>query len=145
MELNTWLFRLKQQNTDIYNVSELVNLIHHPPSSLWENHQYQAMASWLEGCLKLSHYFEDLGHHQLAYQYIQMAYARLQRIAVDPHSELNLRYWSAANLDQLTVAMIEFCQKQRDWNNESKQAIELHIAFMTTLGALNMREDPRII
>lgn len=145
MQLDTWLFRLKQQNSGTYNISELVKLIHNPPTALWSDYQYPAIASWLEGCLKLSQYFDDLGHHTLAYQYIQMAYARLQSITADPHADLELRYWGAAHLDQLTVVMIEFCQRHKGWGEECYQAIELHIAFMTPLGELNMRERPNSV
>ncbi|MGO2498242.1 MAG: hypothetical protein ACTH6I_09480 [Vibrio litoralis] len=68
-----------------------------------------------------------------------MAYARLQSITANPHTQVELRYWGAAYLDQLTVMMLEFCQRQPEWQQESYQLIELHIAFMTPLGELNMR------
>ncbi|WP_105901096.1 hypothetical protein [Vibrio gangliei] len=143
MQLDTWLFRLRQQNTQANSMSELVKLIHQPPYCIWKQYQFKTISAWLEGCLKLSSYFDELGHSEQAYQYIQLAYARIQSMTADPHADLELRYWGAAYLDQLTVAMIEFCQSHQGWGNECYQAIELHIAFMTPLGELNMRERPR--
>ncbi|WP_417879731.1 hypothetical protein [Vibrio sp.] len=147
MELSTWLFRLQchQQDTGNHNISELVSLIHSPPPQLWSESEplsethIKAIKSWLDGCLLLFHYFNGLEHHQIAYQYIQLAYARLQSITANPHTQIELRYWGAAYLDQLTVMMLEFCQRQPEWQQESNQLIELHIAFMAPLGELNMR------
>lgn len=145
MELSTWLFRLQcqQQDTDFHNISELVSLIHSPPPELWNETlsdiHIRSFNFWLDGCLQLFHYFDELEHHQLAYQYIQLAYARLQSITANPHTHVELRYWGAAYLDQLTVMMVEYCQRKPEWEQESYQVIELHIAFMTPLGELNMR------
>lgn len=141
MELNTWLFRLKcQQQTDhFHNISELVSLIHSPPPTLWSETHAQAITLWLDGCLQLFRYFNECEHHQLAYQYLQLAYARLQSITANPHTQIDLRYWGANQLDRLTVIMLECCQTQPECQKESQQVIELHIAFMTSLGELNMK------
>lgn len=145
MELSTWLFRLQhnQQDTDCRHVSDLVSLIHSPPPSLWSESvsevHIKALTLWLDGCIHLFHHFEKHNQHKLAYQYLQLAYARLQSITANPHIQVELRYWGATCLDQLTVMMLEFCQKWPEWQQEGDQVIELHIAFMTPLGGLNMR------
>lgn len=146
MELITWLEHMQKwyQREHKSSISDLVSLIHSPPDMLWQPHhshvQLKAIEIWLDGCMKIFQYFQELSHEKLAYQYIELAYGRIQSITANPHSSLELRYWGAHKLDQLTVLMLECCQSQPDCVEASDQVIELHVAFMSQLGEINMHQ-----
>ncbi|WP_017025485.1 hypothetical protein [Vibrio rumoiensis] len=146
MELITWLEQMQKcyQQRNIHTISDLVSLIHSPPESLWRpqhsHAQVKAIEIWLDGCMKIFQYFQDLDHEKLAYQYIELAYARIQSVTANPHSSLELRYWGANKLDRLTILMLECCQTQSDCQQASDQVIELHVAFMSQLGEINMHQ-----
>lgn len=113
----------------------LESLIQSVPDTVWgpriTDLQSKAIACWLDGCLRVyqhNHYEKP----DKAYQYLQLAYSRLQNVASNPLSELELKDWCMKRLQHLAVLTLEFCnqQEQTYWQAESDQLIESHVHFM---------------
>ena len=135
-EIGDWYQNRKHDQDEHKQNEQLQRLILAVPDNIWGPEvtelQSKAIACWLDGCLRI---FQGLRYQQpkQAYQYLQLAYAKLQAAACQPLADLELKDWSMKRLQHLTVLALEFCnqQDQQSWQLESNQIIETHIEFMT--------------
>lgn len=136
-QLETWLSEIelwyKHRKHD--QGSTLESLILSPPDQIWgpqiTDRQSKAIASWLDGCLRLFQHSRYDSPNK-AYQFLQLAYSKLQHVVVKPASELELKDWCMKRMQHLTVLSLEFCNQQshRAWLEESHQLIDTHVQFM---------------
>lgn len=138
-QLDTWVNQISQwYHTRKHDQGEqLESLILSAPEDVWgpmiTETQSKAIACWLDGCLRI---FQHCRYQQpqKAYQYIQLAYSKLQWVVTRPTSELDLKDWCMKRMQHLTVLSLEFCNQQPDdvWQSESNQLIENHVQFMAS-------------
>lgn len=147
MTLHCWLESVKgwYQPNHSHDFSELVTLIQQTPSSMMNELDNEtgseALAYWLDACFRLTKYYQHQGYNEQAFGYIQLSYAKLQAVVCDASYSAELKRWSLKKLDRIIVAMVEFCQHQTDpqWQQESVQLINLHVAFMESQQHLNLK------
>ncbi len=138
-ELNRWVDAISEwyEERKHDQVEKLEPLILTPPDSIWgptiTDTQSKAIACWLDGCLRL-YKANQFCAQQKAFQFLQLAQARLQSVVSDPMSELDLKDWCMKRLQHLTVLSLEFCNQQdgKQWQSESNQLIEAHVHFMAS-------------
>ncbi|PKF49462.1 hypothetical protein [Enterovibrio nigricans] len=122
----------------------LAQLIKSPPAELFSSpvspEKSDSLAYFFDACFKLHRHEESQLNTDSAYSYLHFSYAKLQQLASHSSSEVDVRRWSIKKLDQVIVAMMEFCQKQGsdDWLKESEMLVELHISFMLGQSNLNV-------
>lgn len=146
--LSDWLSEISDwyQNTDMSDMNTLSPLIHSPPEAIWGpelcDEQSKAIACWLDGCLRLYKHYQQHIQADKAYGYLQLAYSKLQFVATQPHVDSNIKQWAIKRLDHLIVVLLEFCNQQdtNNWQEESKQQIELHVTFMNSLQNINLTD-----
>tara|TARA_Y100001956_G_C4084419_1_gene169940 strand:+ start:432 stop:905 length:474 start_codon:yes stop_codon:yes gene_type:complete len=147
MKLDTWVDQMGEwYKTRKHDQEEtLESLILCVPQAVWgpmiTEQQSKAIACWLDGCLRIyqhNHYEKP----DKAYQYLQLAYSKLQQVVSNPASELELKDWCMKRLQHLAVLTLEFCNQQEhtSWQLESDQLIESHVNFM----AAQSWNEPRI-
>lgn len=130
-----------ESNRDMTQLSHVIAdtpaKIFEPPIDLMTS---DAIAYFVDGCTRLQRHYEAQGQISEAYSYLQFCYAKLQALGARADIEPEVKRWSLKKLDQLIIAMMEFCQHQHDdaWLDESKQLIELHVAFMVGQNNLNL-------
>lgn len=138
-ELGTWVDQMSQwyETRKHDQGHQLESLILSVPDSVWGPNitetQSKAIACWLDGCLRI---FQHTQYNEpdKAFQYLQLAYAKLQHVVSTPSSELELKDWCMKRLQHLAVLGLEFCNQQTrsDWQQESHQLIESHVQFMAS-------------
>ncbi|MGD8110385.1 transcriptional regulator [Vibrio sp. TRT 17S01] len=139
MQLDAWVEQISHwyQNRKHDQDETLRSLLLTPPDTIWgpsiTDLQSKAIACWLDGCLRVFHH-NQYQNPETAYQYLQLAYAKLQAIVCNPLSELALKDWCMKRMQHLTVLALEFCNQQETshWHQESHQLIESHVNFMAT-------------
>ncbi|MBV7296886.1 hypothetical protein [Enterovibrio paralichthyis] len=149
--IEKWLQDIQQwyENPQHRDIGQLSAVIEQAPASLFEppidHTSSDAIAYFVDGCIRLQRHYEFEGKSTDAYSYLQFCYAKLQALASRTDIETEVRRWSLKKLDQLIVSMMEFCQHQNDagWLSESKQLIELHVAFMVGQNNLNLYQPQR--
>lgn len=136
-QLDTWVEQIgnwyKHRKHDQGN--QLESLILSPPDQIWgpliSDQQSKAIACWLDGCLRI---FNDSRYERpdKAYQFLQLAYSKLQQVVSKPESQIELKDWCMKRIQNLTVLSLEFCnqQGQHHWQAESVELIESHVQFM---------------
>ena len=139
-DLDAWLETIsawyKDQKHD--QVLALQPLILNPPENVWgptiTDQQSKGIACWLDGCLRLHTFYL---HHdcEKAYQYLMLAYSKLQSVCCDPMAEQGLKEWCVKRIQHLCVLALEFSNQQRDttWQKESESLIESHVKFMASI------------
>ncbi|MFM2587490.1 transcriptional regulator [Vibrio sp. TBV020] len=138
-ELDTWVNQISQwyENRKHDQGCQLESLILSVPDEVWgpmiTDTQSKAIACWLDGCLRVYQHaqYQDA---EKAFQYLQLAYSKLQNVVSTPASELELKDWCMKRLQHLAVLSLEFCNQQTrsEWQQESHQLIESHVQFMAT-------------
>lgn len=138
MRLDTWVAEIEicYENRKHDQASTMELLILNAPESVWgpeiTDLQSKAIACWLDGCLRIYLYsrYQD---PEKAYQFLQLAYSKLQQVVCEPRSELILKDWCMKRLQHLAVLSLEFCNQQTHaaWQTKSHQLIEAHVNFMT--------------
>lgn len=148
MGLDTWVEQISNcyENRKHDQVDSIEALILNAPDDMWgpeitETHS-QALSYWLDGCLRIyldSRYTAP----EKAYQYLQLAYSKLQQMACEPCSELALKDWCMKRLQHLAVLSLEFCNQQThaNWQIKSHQLIEAHVHFMASQSWNEPRND----
>lgn len=137
MKLDTWVDQMGEwYKTRKHDQEEkLESLILSVPQAVWgpmiTEQQSKAIACWLDGCLRIYQHSQYVKPDK-AYQYLQLAYSKLQQVVSNPASELELKDWCMKRLQHLAVLTLEFCNQQEhsSWQSESHQLIESHISFM---------------
>lgn len=137
MKLDTWVNEISDWHQKRKHDQEkhLQVLILNVPDAVWgpsiTELQSKAIACWLDGCLRIFHAFR-YQDPKLAYQYLQLAYAKLQATVSQPMAEIELKDWSMKRMQHLTVLSLEFCnqQQQHHWQLESNKIVETHVEFM---------------
>ncbi|MGD6735535.1 hypothetical protein ACP5PY_03780 [Photobacterium leiognathi subsp. mandapamensis] len=145
-ELHCWLESIKSwyQPNHSHDFSDLISVIEQTPQSMMDELDTEtgseALAYWLDACFRLTKYYQHQGYNEQAFGYIQLSYAKLQAIVCEQSYSAELKRWSLKKLDRIIVAMVEFCQHQSDrqWQQESIQLINLHVAFMESQQHLNL-------
>ncbi|WP_422767957.1 hypothetical protein ACOX9X_21060 [Photobacterium leiognathi subsp. mandapamensis] len=145
-ELHCWLKSIKSwyQPNHSHDFSDLVSVIQQTPQSMMDELDTEtgseALAYWLDACFRLTKYYQHQGYNEQAFGYIQLSYAKLQAIVCEQSYSAELKRWSLKKLHRIIVAMVEFCQHQSDpqWQQESIQLINLHVAFMESQQHLNL-------
>ncbi|WP_407333047.1 hypothetical protein [Enterovibrio sp. 27052020O] len=148
---NIWFEQIQAWYSDGMSngIKGLENLIANSPASLFappiDQAQSDAIAYFVDGCIKLQRHYESEGRIDEAYNYLQFCYAKLQGMASHAEVEKEVKRWSLKKLDTLIVAMMEFCQQQQDsaWVKESELLVELHVAFMQGQNGLNLYQSHR--
>ncbi|RTZ17908.1 transcriptional regulator [Vibrio aquaticus] len=145
-QLDTWVNQISQwYHTRKHDQGvQLESLILSAPEDVWgpmiTETQSKAIACWLDGCLRI---FQHSRYEQpsKAYQYLQLAYSKLQWVVTRPSSELDLKDWCMKRMQHLAVLSLEFCNQQSDdhWQHESHLLIETHVQFMASQ---RWNEDP---
>ncbi|TFH92247.1 transcriptional regulator [Vibrio ouci] len=138
-ELGTWVDQISQwyETRKHDQGNQLESLILSVPDSVWgpviTDIQSKAIACWLDGCLRIFHHAQ-YSDPEKAFQYLQLAYSKLQQVVSKPASELELKDWCMKRLQHLAVLSLEFCNQQTrsDWQQESHQLIESHVQFMAS-------------
>ncbi|MEZ9232147.1 transcriptional regulator [Vibrio amylolyticus] len=137
MNLDSWVSDMEfwYQSRKHDQVELLEPLILNPPQQVWgptiNTVQSKAIACWLDACLRV---FESNRYHACdkAFQYLQLAYSKLQHVASNPLAETELKDWALKRLQHLIVLLLEFCNQNTpgDWQAQSHQLIEAHVHFM---------------
>ena len=145
-ELHSWLHNIKiwYRPNQSRNIDILIQAVSHPPEAIFvftdSDTNSEALSYWFDACHRLSFYYQDKGNNELAFSYLQLAYAKLQGMVC--HHTLNgdMMRWCLKKLDRMIISMMEFCQRQHDpkWQQESMQLIDLHIAFMAGQNNVNL-------
>ncbi|WP_295899112.1 transcriptional regulator [uncultured Vibrio sp.] len=137
MNLDSWVKDMEfwYQSRKHDQVELLEPLILNTPKQVWgptiNTVQSKAIACWLDACLRV---FERNRYSACdkAFQYLQLAYSKLQQVASNPLSETELKDWALKRIQHLIVLTLEFCNQQSsgEWQRQSNQLIEAHIHFM---------------
>ncbi|MDD1780634.1 hypothetical protein LRP49_05400 [Enterovibrio sp. ZSDZ35] len=128
----------------------LKKLITAPPGDLFlspvSDEKSDSLAYFFDGCLMLYRHEKQLQNIDNAYSYLHFSYAKLQQLASEPTSDLDVRRWSIKKLDHIIVAMMEFCQEQGTdaWRRESETLVELHITFMLAQSDMNIQRTTNV-
>ncbi|MGC9401955.1 hypothetical protein [Vibrio genomosp. F10] len=136
-KLDSWITQIESwyQLRKHDQVALLEPLILKTPDQLWgptiTNAQSKAIACWLDACLRVFEHNRYTASEK-AFQYLQLAYSKLQQVACDPLSDRDLKDWSMKRVQHLVVLLLEFCnqQTQENWRHQSYQLIEAHVHFM---------------
>ncbi|WP_192891579.1 transcriptional regulator [Vibrio bathopelagicus] len=136
-ELDTWLERIGDWYKDRKHdqVDRLEPLILTPPDALWgpliTDEQSKGIACWLDGCLRIFDHSRYDSPNK-AYQFLQLAYGKLQQVVSNPASEMELKDWCMKRMQHLAVLSLEFCNQQSHsgWQEQSHQLINAHVQFM---------------
>lgn len=136
-ELDTWVEQMGRwyQHRKHDQGNQLESLILSPPDQVWgpliSDQQSKAIACWLDGCLRIFNH-SRYDSPDKAYQYLQLAYSKLQYVVSNPNSQIELKDWCMKRIQNLTVLSLEFCnqQNQHRWQAESAELIESHVQFM---------------
>ncbi len=83
----------------------------------------------LDACLRQYEYYK-LIDGELAFQYLQLAYARFQRCVSEPSSELELKSWCIKRMQQLMVLSLEHLNQQHVDEALSRSLIDAHVRFI---------------
>ncbi|MCK6264170.1 transcriptional regulator [Vibrio sp. ZSDE26] len=147
-ELDSWVIQMESwyQSRKHDQVELLEPLIIAAPNQVWgptiTDMQSKAIACWLDACLRV---FEKnrFDASDKAFQYLQLAYSKLQKVACNPMSEFELKDWSMKRIQHLVVLLLEFCNQhsQDKWLQQSQELIEAHIHFMAANDHDNLRND----
>lgn len=149
--IEDWLEALK--NADLSaNWDDAANakLLNEAPPALFGQivcpSQNEAIAYWLEVCCRLIAFHQHAGNVELAYQYQQFSYSKVQALTIVADQDTTIQRWCIKKLDRMVVTMLEFCQQQPHptWQDESKLLIESHIHFMQQLSHQNLSLGPVI-
>ncbi|KLN63930.1 hypothetical protein [Vibrio sp. VPAP30] len=135
--LDTWVEQIGiwYQHRKHDQGNNLESLILSPPEQIWgpliSDQQSKAIACWLDGCLRIFNHARYDAPDK-AYQFLQLAYSKLQNVVSNPASELELKDWCMKRMQHLTVLSLEFCNQQShcSWQEESHQLIDAHVQFM---------------
>ncbi|EGA71503.1 hypothetical protein VISI1226_11991 [Vibrio sinaloensis DSM 21326] len=155
MTLDTWIEQMGTwyQTRKHDQEQTLESLLLSAPEQVWgpkiTDQQSKAIACWLDGCLRIFHH-QQYQAPEKAYQFLQLAYAKLQQVVCNRESELGLKDWCMKRLQHLAVVTLEFCnqQSQANWHKESVQLIEAHVSFMESQSwneARNNDQEARVV
>lgn len=135
--LDTWVDQISDwyQTRKHDQEKQLESLILNVPEGVWGPNitdvQSKAIACWLDGCLRI---FQNARYQDpnRAFQYLQLAYSKLQMVVSVPSNELDLRDWCMKRMQHLAVLSLEFCNQQphSTWQEKSHHLIESHVQFM---------------
>ncbi|MCG9579949.1 transcriptional regulator [Vibrio tubiashii] len=147
-QLDTWVEQIGiwYQHRKHDQGSNLESLILSPPEQIWgpliSDQQSKAIACWLDGCLRIFNHARYDAPDK-AYQFLQLAYSKLQNVVSNPASELELKDWCMKRMQHLTVLSLEFCNQQShcSWQEESHQLIDAHVQFMAAHAWNEPRND----
>ncbi|CAM2870144.1 hypothetical protein VIOR103205_06055 [Vibrio ordalii] len=134
-KLHDWLTEIHQWhlNKRYDQVAQLQPLILNVPQQIWgpglSDDQSKAIACWLDACLSQYEYYK-LIDGELAFQYLQLAYARFQRCVSEPGSELELKAWCIKRMQQLMVLSLEHLNQQHVDEALSRSLIDAHAQFL---------------
>ncbi|AEH34893.1 transcriptional regulator [Vibrio anguillarum] len=134
-KLHDWLTEIHQWhlNKRYDQVAQLQPLILNAPQEIWgpdlSDDQSKAIACWLDACLRQYEYYK-LIDGELAFQYLQLAYARFQRCVSEPSSELELKSWCIKRMQQLMVLSLEHLNQQHVDEALSRSLIDAHVRFL---------------
>ncbi|MCG9596385.1 transcriptional regulator [Vibrio sp. Isolate25] len=136
-QLDTWVKQmgLWYQSRKHDQGELLESLILSPPEQIWgpriTQQQSKAIACWLDGCLRIFER-ERYTSPNKAYQFLQLAYSKLQKVVTNSASELALKHWCMMQMQHLTVIGLEFCRQQTHsrWLETSHQWVDAHVQFM---------------
>ena len=145
-EFNQWILKIKHcyNDSSLFDYTQLQAAVLDCPSLIFENIDQpnigEGFAYWLDACHKLCHHYQD-EDPELAFSYLQLAYAKMQRMVCLTTLSLELKRWSLKRLDAMIVAILEFCQKQSElyWQHQSTQLINLHVVFMESQQHINLQ------
>ncbi|MGF1722083.1 transcriptional regulator [Vibrio kyushuensis] len=142
-ELDSWVKQMESwYGLRKHDQVELLEpLVIAAPTQVWgptiTTLQSKAIACWLDACLRV---FENNRYEasEKAFQYLQLAYSKLQQVVCNPTAEYELKDWSMKRIQHLVVLLLEFCNQQSltskqelsDWKLQSHQIIEAHVHFM---------------
>ncbi|KXF80647.1 hypothetical protein [Enterovibrio coralii] len=144
-QVSDWLNNINAWYGDKHReYATLASLINKPPADLfsppYSQDKSDALAYFFDGCSMLHRHEKALIHTDSAYSYLHYGYAKLQHLATQTDSDLDVRRWSIKRLERAIVTMMEFCQEQKsdEWLRESETLVELHISFMLAQSDVNM-------
>lgn len=146
-----WLEELKNLALSTHNdAAANAQLLNEAPPTLFgpvvSPNQIEAIAYWLEVCCRLSAFHQHLGNNELAFQYQQFSYSKIQELTTVPGQDSAIQRWCIKKLEQMVVNMLEFCQQQPHpaWQNESIHLVDTHVHFMQQLSHQNLSLGPVI-
>ncbi len=146
MTLDNWVSHIDTWYQTQKHDQGIETLVLSVPDEVWgpeiSELQSKAIACWLDACLRIFH-FERYSQPDKAYQYLQLAYSKLQLCACNPETELTLKDWCMKRLQNLTVLSLEFCNQRPEahWQSQSHQLIESHVQFMAAQSWNEPRND----
>ncbi|MCQ1056866.1 hypothetical protein LRP52_02120 [Photobacterium sp. ZSDE20] len=138
-------------NNTNWDEASTARLLNEAPASLFGSivslNQSEAIAYWLDVCCQLSAFHQRSGNVDLAFQYQQFSYSKIQVLATVPNQDPAMRRWCIKKLECMVVDMLEFCQHQPhppDWQKIRKHLIDTHVHFMQQLSHQNLSFGPVI-
>ncbi|MGR5064750.1 hypothetical protein [Photobacterium sp. DNB22_13_2] len=147
-----WLEELKKNvalNAS-WDESAVTQLLNEAPPTLFGEvvnpKRSEAIAYWLDVCRRLSLFHQKSGNFDLAFQYQQFYYSKIQMLATVPDQDPATQRWCVKKLEHMIVNMLELCQQHPHPNRQkqSKQLIDSHIFFMQQLSHQNLSFGPSI-
>ncbi|WP_413112899.1 hypothetical protein [Thaumasiovibrio sp. DFM-14] len=93
----------------------------------------RAISEWYLVCVEISATFSN--NAQEKQQWLQLAYAYLQKMAINTDYDAEVRKWCLLRLDRLIIALLEVCPQT---NSDPTSLIEAHISFMGGQGHRNL-------
>lgn len=117
MELTLWLADIShwyQQRKDDQG-RELETILFSAPDAVFgpdlTADQSKAIACWLDGCLRLFQASRST-HPERALGYLLYISSKLEQVASDINTDIEIRDWCVKRLQHLTVLSLEFCNQQ---------------------------------
>lgn len=149
-DIECWLTQLKSDYArDLGNdIPTLCGAVSHVPTTIFSqidtDVHSEALAYWFNACHRLSQRYLHCNDAELAYNYMQFAYSKLQELSSLPQQDPAMKRWCYKKLDRMIVSMMEFCQQQHGerWAQEGNDLIELHVMFMQGQQHLNLVYEP---
>ncbi len=88
--------------------------------------------SWLDACNQLGKLKSAIHGPEAEYDYLQLAYSRVQLWLCMSELSPEFRSWLSTRLELLATALIAFCQNQNSelWQQKAQQQSDLHALFI---------------
>lgn len=153
MDLSIWLASFsdwyQQRKRD--HVNDLESMLFSAPEAVFgpelNEDQSKAIACWLDGCLRLFHYYR---YHDVsrAFGYLMYTVSKLEQVGCDCRADIEIRDWCLKRLQHMTVLSLEFCSEQNDqnaWLPKANGIIESHVKLMDSLAWNEPRKHDQVI
>lgn len=140
MELTLWLADISYwyQSHKHDQGDALRSVLFSAPPAVFGPHlsdeQSKAIACWLDGCLRLFQASRST-HPERALGYLLYISSKLEQVASDINTDIEIRDWCVKRLQHLTVLSLEFCNQQEgeQWLMQANEIIECHVKLLNAI------------